>query len=140
VLFVAALIVLASDVDSSMSLNWFAGATFVLLLVASGTTLGYDLLSKRMKLRTSGKVLVLIVLLGIELLFFAPAIQTMPGGGSSRAGPTASSPGGAQASHRLNRSQTTVVRGVRLLLFAAARNGVLPPVLRWVPSGRLGSD
>jgi len=83
VLFVAALVVLASDVASSMSFYWFAGAASVLLLVLSGLALGFDLLAKRMQPRPVGKVAMAFVLVGVVLLFFAPAIQTLPSGGGS---------------------------------------------------------
>jgi len=83
VLFVTALIVLALDIASSMSLYWFAGATFSLLLALSGVTLSFDFIAKRMKLDVGGKALAALVLIGVVLLFFAPAIQTLPSGQSS---------------------------------------------------------
>jgi hypothetical protein len=79
-LFVAALVVLAIDIASSLSLYWFAGAAFVLLLVLSGVTLSFDFIAKRMKLTVGGKVLAALALIGVVLLFFAPAIQTLPSG------------------------------------------------------------
>jgi len=82
-IFVTALVVLALDIASSMSLYWFAGGTFSLLLALSGATLGFDFISKRMRLGAGGKVLAALVLIGVVLLFFAPAIQTLPSGGSS---------------------------------------------------------
>jgi hypothetical protein len=83
VLFVTALVVLAMDIASSMSLYWFAGATFVLLLVLSGVALTFDFIAKRMKLDAGGKVLAALVLIGVVSLFFAPTIQTMPSGHTS---------------------------------------------------------
>jgi len=83
VLFVTALVVIALDIASSMSLYWFAGATFFLLLALSGVTLGFDLIARRMKLGVGEKVLAALVLIGVVLLFFAPAIQTLPSGQSS---------------------------------------------------------
>lgn len=71
------------DIASSLSLYWFAGAAFVLLLVLSGVTLTFDLVAKRMKLGVGGKVLAALVLIGVVLLFFAPAIQTLGGGQGS---------------------------------------------------------
>ncbi|HVC26831.1 MAG TPA: hypothetical protein VND40_01595 [Nitrososphaerales archaeon] len=78
-----ALVVLALDIASSMSLYWFAGGTFSLLLALSGVALSFDFISKRMKPSVGGKVLAALVLIGVVLLFFAPAIQTLPSGTSS---------------------------------------------------------
>jgi hypothetical protein len=77
-LLVAALLVLALDIASSLSLWWFAGATFWLLLVLSGVTLSFDFIVRRLKLGAGRKILVALVLIGVVLLFFAPAIQIFP--------------------------------------------------------------
>lgn len=71
------------DLASSLSLYWFAGATFALLLVLSGVTLSFDFIAKRMRLGVGGKVLAGLVLIGVVLLFFAPAMQTLPSGQGS---------------------------------------------------------
>ncbi len=83
VLFVTALAVLVLDIASSMSLYWFAGATFLLLLALSGLTLSLDYITKSTKLVVGEKRLAAIMLIGVVVLFFAPAIQTLPSGQSS---------------------------------------------------------
>jgi hypothetical protein len=82
-LFIAALVVLLVDAASSLSLYWFAGATFVLLLVLGGVVLGFDFIARKMKLQTMGRFVAALVVIGILLLFFAPAVQTLPSGQGS---------------------------------------------------------
>lgn len=76
VLFAAALVILV--LDDIWSLYWFAGATFVLLILSSGLTCGFGLVTKKMRLQWRGKLVVAGIIIGVMLFLFAPAIQTMP--------------------------------------------------------------
>lgn len=63
-----------------LSLWEFTTSTFLLLLLLSGLAYGADYLSKKLGLRTIGRLVIAAVIGGVLLFFFAPAVQTLPNG------------------------------------------------------------
>jgi len=54
-----------------------------LLFLLSGVTYSFGFFTKRMKLHGRSKLIAAPIIVGILLLFLAPAVQTLPSGGSS---------------------------------------------------------
>ncbi|MDV3292636.1 MAG: hypothetical protein LYZ70_00010 [Nitrososphaerales archaeon] len=66
-----------------MSLWESTADIFLALLLLSAITFAVDLLNRKMRLGTRGKVVTAVVVIGLLLLFFAPAVQTLPSGGGT---------------------------------------------------------
>ncbi len=62
---------------------WDSGFAFLLLFLLSVVTYGFGFFTKRMRLQRRGKLIAASIIIGMLLLFFAPAVQTLPSGGSS---------------------------------------------------------
>jgi hypothetical protein len=81
-IFVAAGLVLLVAAVGSL---WAIGIAdiFYLLLLLSGITFAFDLLSKKLKLQSTGRILSISIIIGALLLFLVPVVQTIPSNGGS---------------------------------------------------------
>ena len=73
-LFLLARIGIAQQVTTS---DFF----FVLLIILSGTVFASRYVDRRMRLKRTGRLVMVLIMIGMFLLFFAPAVQTTPTSG-----------------------------------------------------------
>src|SRR2546428_13461117 len=66
-----------------LSLWESTASIFLSLLLLSAVTFAADLFNRNMRLGLRGKVVTGVAVIGLLLLFFAPAVQTLPSGGST---------------------------------------------------------
>src|SRR6058998_359996 len=66
-----------------LSLWESTASIFLALLLLSVITVAVDLFNRKMRLGSRGKVATAVVVMGLLLLFFSPAVQTIPSGGST---------------------------------------------------------
>ena len=72
----------ALGAGATLSLWESTAAIFLALLLLSAITFALDLFDWKMRLESRGRVVTAVVVIGLLLLFFAPAVQTIPSGGS----------------------------------------------------------
>jgi peptidoglycan/LPS O-acetylase OafA/YrhL len=82
-LFVVAWPFLAASFLSSMIQPSTSGFLFLFLLLLSGLMFVSTYASKRMGLHRRGKLIMALVIVGILVLFFVPAVQTLASGGDT---------------------------------------------------------
>jgi len=73
----------ALGAGAALSLWESTAGIFLSLLLLSFITFAVDLFNRKMRLELRGKVATAVVVMGLLLLFFAPAVQTIPSGGST---------------------------------------------------------
>ena len=73
----------ALGAGATLSLWESTAAIFLALLLLSAITFALDLFDWKMRLESRGRVVTAVVVIGLLLLFFAPAVQTIPSGGST---------------------------------------------------------
>jgi hypothetical protein len=79
--FIAAWAVLITG--ATLSLWQSTEGIFLSLLLLSFIAFASDLFSRKTGLRTRGKIVTVVVIVGLLLLFYAPAVQSLPSGQST---------------------------------------------------------